>query len=518
VTISEEHDTDIAAQYQPITFSITDGLTVAFNGSEHSLKRKLDDNSMHDITDMIIEWELTCGGVAGTDWNDLVPASFFARWIRLDRGGGQNIQQRSSMANWIFMGTLSDEERDDLGIHGGFTKDWAPSSSRGDGSRILAGDTRIYTSHYKYLFTESFGGFPARKLDSEIELEILMAKQAYAARSGAAATLTLNAVRVTFRQARHTAVARTAAFGLYEGTQMMANFLDEIDNSKVAETLNSGTETRITLDTFKSHRIAFMTVAIQAGADAAANWGLIRNIPLGKRGRIDVIDSTGNSLMGSKQYVEVMDSVLVQDMLPSHLTKATNVYIISWAKNIKEALMGNMDGYRDWLDATDQLSITPSSTAAAYEVQTCTSNNAAANDGGVYRLSFLGEMTAPLAFNANAAAMATAFYALDTVRSYPGGLDVTFSGPATTTFTITFRDTAKFTLTHAHTYPLVQVISENLNDGGVQDYFTTTRTTVGSDGWQNGSYYVDIRGFAFKRVDYDRGVIGVQELFQAHSL
>lgn len=517
VLISPEHDTDIAAQYQPVTVSITDGLTVAWNGTEHDLKRKMDDNNMHSIVDMIIEWEITCGGVAGTDWNDLLPANHFAKWIRFERGGGQPVQRRSSMANWIFMGTVSNEQREDLGMHGNFTNQWAPSHNRGDGSRILAGDTRIYTAHYKYLFTETFGGFPARKLDSELELTITMAKQAYAARSGAAATLTLNAVRVTFRQSRDTSPARNASFGLYANNQVMANYLEEIDNSKTAQTINAGVETRITLDTFKNHRIAFMTVAVREAQDTATNWSLIRNLPLGKGALLDVIDSTGTSIMGSRQRVEVMDSVLVQDFLPSHLTQAANVYVITWAKDVKAALMGVMDGYRDWNEATDQLSITPSSTAATVEVQTVTPTGTAAS--GYYRLSFLGEVTDPLAFNTTAANMQVAFDALESVRTYPGGLYVTISGPATAAFTITFSRAATFALPSARTFPMVQLISESLETvvpAAVSA--TTTRTTVGNDGWTNGSYYVDIRGFGFLRADYDRGVLSIQELFQGNAL
>lgn len=89
------------------------------------------------------------------------------------------------------------------------------------------------------------------------------------------------------------------------------------------------------------------------------------------------------------------------------------------------------DGTPVWIRGSDNM-IEPSASAAegADEVQTVTVSGSPT--GGTYTLTFDGETTDPIAFNADAAAIQSALENLDSVE--PGDVAVTGTGPFTVTF------------------------------------------------------------------------------------
>ena len=127
---------------------------------------------------------------------------------------------------------------------------------------------------------------------------------------------------------------------------------------------------------------------------------------------------------------------------------------------------------------------------AASEVQTVTGNTGVT--AGTYRLSVLGQWTAPLAFNANAAAVQAALQALPAVGA--GG--ITVSGGALSTATA-------FTLTYAGSLtntpmPLVGIDVSALTNSGAAIAIAATTQGVSA-----GTYQAYASGDAKLVLEYD---------------
>ena len=108
---------------------------------------------------------------------------------------------------------------------------------------------------------------------------------------------------------------------------------------------------------------------------------------------------------------------------------------------------------------------------------------------------YRGEVSASLAYNANAAAMKVAFEAMKTVQTK--SITVTFSGPATAAFTGTF--------VHPETRglgELVQIVGGSglLTVAPAPVDVVTTLTTAGTTGLATGNYDVYLWFWMFKDV------------------
>lgn len=107
------------------------------------------------------------------------------------------------------------------------------------------------------------------------------------------------------------------------------------------------------------------------------------------------------------------------------------------------------------------------------EVQTLTITGSPA--GGTYRLSFKGQKTSALAYNANAAAIDTALEALPTIGT--GNIAVTGTGP----FTLTFGGTLA-----KKNVPAISVVNAAFT-GGTSPAAAVTTATPGVDASHRGA-------------------------------
>jgi len=107
---------------------------------------------------------------------------------------------------------------------------------------------------------------------------------------------------------------------------------------------------------------------------------------------------------------------------------------------------------------------------------------------------------------------------MDVVRSWPGGIEVIFSGVLSSAATVTFVNSTYFSYSGCQTYPFIHVISEGAaTTAPANVYWTTTRTTVGNLGFTTGTYDVEVLGFAYNRVSLSDRSMDVLNMYQGGS-
>lgn len=208
-----------------------------------------------------------------------------------------------------------------------------------------------------------------------------------------------------------------------------------------------------------------------------------RNMNLGDL-TIDLTSASGSSLMAAGRPVP--QRVLrryFQRHFPEctyNLSEQYQAYFVPFCANASMASRyGQVNGYQ-WFDGSKMKLRVTLPAARVREVQTLTLAGGTDNDGGYYVLSFNGELTGPLVYNANVAAMKAALEGLRVCTE--NQIKVTFSATAAGSFTVTFGEDRNECGKIYEKYGLVQLIPLDLNDGTVNARYSTALTTAGSAG------------------------------------
>jgi hypothetical protein len=474
----------------------------AWGGTEVTFNHRIEKGELHGVRFVTLRFGITIGGTPGTDWIELTPCDTWLKefkFIGNDGGDNQPIMSSYMIPQYMLNALYPHEIREDWAYEAGLNDKWWASYDR----LHLDASTTIYYFNLvlKNSFIESTQQTDMTALRKDIVLRIVT-PTSITSRTTGTPTLTLSSLEV-FLEEEIPNLANpfiSAAVSARSRDTQFGRFIDWIDISEASVTLNTGTDRYLTMGGLDNWRVACLLVGVRASSTTATSQGYINFLDLGPNALVDVQNPSGTTVWG-KGEAKSIDYIKAIDMplnMPSDIARYTNLYLLSWSPELIKALHGIMNGYRDFVTATDRLLIRPTTVTSAAEVHTLTCINAA-NDGGTYRLGFLGEFTQPLAFNTSAANMKIAFENLSSVVGYPGGVSVTFAGALTTTTTCTFSDSRR--------YALVEVSPDSLNDGGVAESVTVTRSTIGNRGWVNGTYHVGIWAAVFKDFYVNNGLI-----------
>lgn len=292
----------------------------------------------------------------------------------------------------------------------------------------------------------------------------------------------------------------------YEDKIFRYTYLDVVNVSE-SKTCTASAETKFSLENLNG-KCAFLMFCLRSSTSATSN-AITNYADLTDLCQVDLLGPQNQKLLGhgTPLYAKELKS-LMNKHFPGSLGSHKNVYIIPFCSSAMQAFTGAKDGYFLFQGENYNLSLTFPGAGTA-EVQTVTLTNPA-NDGGYYQLAYKGHVTNSLAYNADVATGMKA--ALDALPSMvEDGLTSTFSGQATSTFTITFSPAKPVAYQNGHNSNLVKIIPTSLNDGGTAEIGATTVTTVGNAGWTTGTYTIDLYAFMYKDVYVNDGRIRAVE-------
>lgn len=277
------------------------------------------------------------------------------------------------------------------------------------------------------------------------------------------------------------------------------------------KTLTADTRSLFDLDDVTDEQVAMLAVAVRADSYSNADNGNMKLRNLGDDSQWDILDSNNQSIWGAGSPVKlsyIKNELMKRQCINPKFVDNTNWVLIPFCHDMNQAVThGTKDGYM-YFGQKLKLAITPPS-SAVNEVHTVTLTNAA-NDGGNYRFEYNGYVTDLLDHDASVGAMKTALEALPSFRDFPGGpLEVTASGTAAATFTLTFSNGLS-----PSKYGKVQLIRESLNDGNVGEVVTATAvSTYATPGWTTSSgLSVVIYAFCHKSFEKRQGRVKMLSL------
>lgn len=302
-------------------------------------------------------------------------------------------------------------------------------------------------------------------------------------------TASLSNLQMLVEEERLTDEEEKMAVAVSMSNKSEFQYLDWMRVSATTQTLTAATEYSFDLSSIGSKDVPFILLAIRADNYTNSSGGTLKFLSLGSNNTateatVNLADPTGRKLLdngtGDIDY-EFLKNQIWNEHFSSDFN-SRNLHLIPFCASVKDAFKGIKNGYIHFTPDKWTLRLRPS-TAGTACVQTLTCVNPA-NDGGFYKLAYKGDLTDPLAFDATAATMKTAFEALPAAQNHPGGpLTVTFSGALTATRTATFASNLP------PPRDLVNCVAESLNDGGVGEKCTTTISTLGIEGFTTASTY-----------------------------
>lgn len=387
------------------------------------------------------------------------------------------------------------EQREELAIAAGFTKDWTIDTSTALIQPTVSRQT-IMPINGLYMYAND--GQDMQSMMEDVRIEIHTRPSIIAVNSAGTATTTLMDMRMVYNNKLHTSSSNkmgrelnTRSIDDYE-----CNYLDWINCSNNAQILNASTQALIPMDNMQNKSTACILIAIRASATAVANYGLMQTLDLAN-GLIDFQEPGGQSVFGGGTPLQAnyFKYVVNPSQVPGENTNM-NYYLIPFCDNFKEAVRGIMNGYIAIGNEKYNLALTPPA-AGTSQVQTFTST--AALTGGYIVFEFEGSFSAPVIFSSTVAQLKTAFEAMDSMRKHPG-LAVTFNAQfdAGAAVTVTFNDT--------NYHALIHIIGSGLISAGpVTQYPVTTISTPNVKGWTNGTYAVSIYAGVWKRYIVEEG-------------
>ena len=495
--INPQHTVNIPAMSQVVSYNLPN-VGSSFNGTEQRFEHRIEAKALHKMVGLSLRWKLTLS-VANSR---LIGAPFFVNRIEFRSAGGSGdvIQTLHPESQLLLTGMLPEGTRAEYAHIGNYTNKWGADPDR----NLISGQQVTFESPLLATFFESHGGIDAQTLSEDI-LMVIYTRPSIVSSGGG--TVTLNELTLLIDHVEHKVDSiGMQARRLLNMSPIASNYLDVVRIPRSSNTITAATNFRFDLDTLENKKCPFLLFGVRASNTGVADQGITKFLNLGiENTTIDIVNASGQSIWGRGSAIDAthLKHVIMGQHFESDFGKYTNLYVIPFTEDIKQAVAGIMSGYYQFPDGQHQLSITPGAVAVA-EIHslTCTS---AGNDSGVYRWLFQGEASAPLAFNANVAAMKTAFEAMDSVIGWPGGCTVTFDSTLETTATCTFGDSRR--------YPLIGVICESLADGGVGDSITVTRSTVGNGGWTTTTTAsFDCYAFYFKELHQEGGKLHTRNL------
>jgi hypothetical protein len=286
-------------------------------------------------------------------------------------------------------------------------------------------------------------------------------------------------------------------------TAYEAKFLNPITALKTSYSLTANALNTIDLNSVRGRCSHALMIIRAAGASNTSN-GFSTMYNPGDTCTIDLQTASSSSILGGGTAIPL--SYLRKEWwcrsFPSSFSCDKPFIMIPFSDNLPKAYMGVMDGFIEFNGDSKKLVINLPA-APTSEVQTFTPSGTAA--AGYYRFSFRGQLSAPLAYNAVVATMKSAFEAIPAVQAR--SITVTFSGPATATFTGTFVHPETAGLPE-----LVQIIPSLLDATPVPVSIPTTLTTKGTAGITTGTYDIYLYFYQWRMITAKQGKLFSKDL------
>lgn len=306
-------------------------------------------------------------------------------------------------------------------------------------------------------------------------------------------TVALNSIDLQVRN-WHMGDYETQVYHQFSNYQKRHNIVRCTRLIDTSRTLTNGQATDFSLQTLEGNFVSHIIFGVLAGtSQAPANGASMNYLSIGDEALVDIVDSSGQSVFGNGSAVRGKElEYLGYREFNNEVLDRLNLYCMPLTSRIGEVYAGRRrGGYNIKQGANLFLRITPH--AGVSEV--CSLTLANTNTQGVYQLSFDGQNTSSLAFNANAAAIKAALELTQTIRDER--LTVTASGTAQGSFTITYSPPR----------PVDKVVNMNVvslaNVSNALESPTVAITTRGKKGYTNSGSACTLHVLAYCYSDFE---------------
>ena len=280
-------------------------------------------------------------------------------------------------------------------------------------------------------------------------------------------------------------------------------YLDPVPVNSFNQTMSASSQTKFDLSNVTG-KCAFLLACIRStGGGVNANngyWNNLYNIGDNEGASIDLLDPASQSILGSgtaipTKFLRNEKSIHFYD---SDWNAFKPFYILPFCDDIRKAFKGTIDGYFKFDGTKYYLSVnTP--VAPTAEVQTITLS--AAPTAGSFFVSFRGEVSDPVLYNATTSQIATAIQSMREFRR--SGITVVvnqvFNGNTSATLTFTTPQTSGLLGDR------VEIISNMQGTSNVPVTATSAITTQGTAGLPSASYDVIIYAYIYKKISMYNG-------------
>jgi hypothetical protein len=334
------------------------------------------------------------------------------------------------------------------------------------------------------------------KSGEDLMIDLFPAGNIIAAGAG---TVTVTGINVLIEGDKVEGERSTAILAGLLATPQIARYLDPVLVPKFNQALTAGAANIFDLNSVRGVASHAAIIVRAAGATNAGS-GMMKMYNLGDAdgATFDIQNAASQSILGNGTPVPLSYNRFEWwcKSFSSSFSCNKPLYVVPLCNSVPAAYRGTMDGGL-LLTGDSKKLVLNLPAAPVSEVQTFTASGVAAS--GFYRFFWKGELSAALAFDATAATMKAAFEAMKVVQAK--SITVTFSGPATATFTGTF--------THPETHglsELVQLESTSLATAGAAAVnIPTTLTTQGTTGIATGQYDVYIYFWLWRQISCTDG-------------
>lgn len=468
------HQADIQTANRVVYTTAESAIPSTFDGSDVVFRVLHEQQQVSD--NKVIEFTLSETGASNDV--EVCSAPFFCSEIMHKRNNGNTKVMRSYPEASLFHHVAGQEDQKQ---NNNFLKQIGLNSSYWKDGNIKAGSTRKFYLRLFELDDDVINSY-IKNDKGYSEIILTLAKNVKVAGSG---VVGISNIRILTTDIRIPASLESKlASDLNTEVARRVLYWTEV---KETPTLTASTEYELDLNKVKGD-VPFLLLAIRDSGYSATNSTNIKFHSLGD-------DSTINFKSHDKEILSLGQNMpvdyLVNQVWHSQCSSdfnGRNMYLIPFCRNAMASLKGHKNGYFRF-DGSKQnvLHITPGPAGTAC-VQRVTVN--AAMSAGSYKLSFRGELTDSLAYDATTAAIKAALEALNSFQNYDGKpLTVTVGSTlaATTTTDFTFDASAV-----PPNNDLIQVVLDSTAAGATES--STALQTTGKQGWTTGSY--DVRVYA----------------------
>ena len=478
-----------------ITLPSTPAISSSILGSGNTYYYDLEPDEVGRIDDICFRFRVSC---STADVECLPPEQWFSRIvIEAEKGSGDELihiyPENMVFWHWLTENREGREQSSKLGNYGrteikseGAEKYWINEKTK-----FKAGETRDVYLQIPALFLH-LNALDMRHTRSDFRFRLEFSNDIVV--SGDRTNLSLDSLDMVAQTFAEESYDYRHRMGQLQKNKHKYIYLDHEILSYNNYTLTAGATQKFALDQFVG-KCPFLFVVVKPNnSPVASDKSKINYIEIGTDGTFDITNSSSQSLLGNGTSIK-------QDYVYDQFSKQTGnphlkgVYMINFARSVKQSIAGKVNGFFEFVGLRDYLEITFDS-APVQEVHTITQD--AASSAGTYRYAFEkgGISDQELDYNDNAAAIKAVLDAMPQLQERD--ISVTAGGDLTSAAqTITFDSRSGKVSEELGKISIIGNGTAKVNNSAV--------TTNFQSGWTTGSNYtVEIHMYKFKCMDVDK--------------